>query len=67
VVATDAHDPQHRPPVLSGAYNAIRARFDDESADLLFTDNPHGIIHGRPLPGGKLVVAGQPKKRWWPF
>jgi len=65
VVASDAHDPRYRPPTLFPAYQAVRARFGGKTADLLFTDNPRGIIQGRPLSGGKLVVAGLPKERWW--
>jgi len=65
VVATDAHDRQHRTPILSAAYQAVRARFGEDVAELLFTDNPRGIIQGRPLPGGKLMLPGPPKRRWW--
>jgi protein-tyrosine phosphatase len=65
VVATDAHDPQYRPPTLSAAYHSVRVRFGVEAAELLFTANSHGIIHGRPLPGGKLMLAGSPKERRW--
>jgi protein-tyrosine phosphatase len=67
VVATDAHDPQYRPPVLSAAYHEVLLGFGEEAADLLFTDNPRGIVQGRPLPGGKLMLAGPPQKRWWKF
>jgi protein-tyrosine phosphatase len=65
VVASDAHDYEHRPPILSAAYQAVRARFGEDAAELLFTDNPRGIMQGRPLPGGKLMLAGPPKRRWW--
>jgi len=67
VVATDAHDPQHRTTRLSAAYNSVRIRLGEDAADLLFTDNPQGIVQGRPLPGGKQMLAGPPKKRWWQF
>jgi len=67
VVASDAHDPQYRPPGLSAACDMVRARLGEEAADLLFMDNPQGIIQGRPLPGGKLMFDGRPKKRWWRF
>ena len=65
VVATDAHDPQYRPPLLSAAYQAVRVRFGRDLAEILFTDNPRDIIQGRPVPGGKLMLAGPPKRRWW--
>jgi protein-tyrosine phosphatase len=67
VVASDAHDPQYRPPALSAAFHAVHARLGEECAELLFTDNPRGIIQGRPLPGGKLSLERPPKKRWWQF
>ena len=67
VVATDAHATQYRPPALSAAYHAVRLGFGEEAADLLFTDNPRLIIQGRPLSGGKLMLAGPPQKRWWKF
>jgi protein-tyrosine phosphatase len=65
VVASDAHDYEHRPPILSAAYQAVRARFGEDVAELLFTDNPRGIMQGRPLPGGKLMLTGPRKRRWW--
>jgi protein-tyrosine phosphatase len=67
VVATDAHGPQYRTPTLSAAYRVVHARFGEDAAELLFTDNPRDIIQGRPLPGGKLMLAGPPKRRWWQF
>jgi protein-tyrosine phosphatase len=67
VVATDAHDPQCRPPTLSAAYQVVRVRFGEDVAELLFTDNPRDIIQRRPLPGGKLMLAGPHKRRWWQF
>lgn len=65
VVASDAHDPRHRPPVLSAASDTVRARLGEEAADLLFTENPRGIVQGHPVAGGKLTLAGPPKKSWW--
>lgn len=67
VVASDAHDNEYRPPTLSAAYQDVRARFGEDVAELLFTDNPRGIVEGRPLPGGKMMLAGAPKRRWWQF
>lgn len=67
VVATDAHDPQYRPPTLSAAYHTVRLRFGEETAELLFTVNPRSIVRGHSLPGGKLMPPGPPKGRWWQF
>ena len=56
VVASDAHDPSHRSPDLSPAYNSIRDSYGADVADLLFTENPQGIVEGPPLKGGKLTL-----------
>ena len=66
-VASDAHDPSYRPPILSAAYDAVRARAGQEAADLLLTDHPRDMVQGRPLPGGRLILDGPPKRRWWHF
>jgi protein-tyrosine phosphatase len=50
VVASDAHDPKHRPPVLSKAREAIAALHGAQVATALVHDNPRAIISGRPLP-----------------
>jgi len=50
VVATDAHDPKHRPPVLSKAKAALAELQGAKVATALVHDNPRAIISGRPLP-----------------
>ena len=65
VVASDAHDPGYRPPTLSAASNALRARLGEETANLLFTENPRAIVQGLPVAGGKLMLTGPPTKSWW--
>lgn len=67
VVASDAHDPKHRSPDLASAYNLFCDSFGTDAANLLFTDNPQCIVEGRPLAGGKLILTGTAKRRWWPF
>jgi protein-tyrosine phosphatase len=66
VVASDAHDPARRHPRLDQAYAAVRSRFGEDTAELLFYENPSAIVDGRPLPGGKQVPVQPPKGRW-PF
>lgn len=51
VVATDAHDPRHRRPVLSEARFAVAQLVGEDVAEALVHYNPRAIIDGRPLPG----------------
>jgi protein-tyrosine phosphatase len=53
VVASDAHDPVRRHARMDEAYRAVRARFGEDRAQLLFVETPRGIIEGRPVAGGK--------------
>lgn len=50
VIASDAHDPKFRPPVMSQARDFIRQSFGDEVANSLVQDNPAAIVAGLPLP-----------------
>lgn len=65
VVASDAHDLTHRTPSLGAAFDAVRTRFEDGIADLLFSENPRGIVAGGSVAGGKLQVSPVRKRRWW--
>ena len=49
VLATDAHDAVHRPPVLSAARDLIARQFGAELAQALVLDNPSAIVNGKPL------------------
>jgi len=57
VVASDAHDPEHRKPVLSEARKAIASFAGGEIAEALVTHNPAAIVAGKSLPY-------QPLCRW---
>jgi|Deesub1362B_J571_1020462.scaffolds.fasta_scaffold00010_127 protein-tyrosine phosphatase len=46
VIASDAHDPVHRPPLLSEAYIRIKRVFSEKEAKRLFLENPWRIIKG---------------------
>ncbi len=50
VVASDAHDPEHRKPVLSEAREAVADLAGDEVAEALVTHNPAAIVDGKGLP-----------------
>jgi protein-tyrosine phosphatase len=43
-VASDAHDPHSRPPLLSKAYKLIEREVDIQTAKLLFIDNPKLVL-----------------------
>lgn len=50
VIASDAHDTRHRPPILSKARQSIAEMYGAQLATALVHDNPRAIISGRPLP-----------------
>ncbi len=49
VIATDAHDPDHRPPVLSAARKLAAKMVGEEYAQALFFDIPTAIVRGEVL------------------
>jgi protein-tyrosine phosphatase len=48
--ASDAHDLQHRPPILSSCYKKVASVHGKEVADLLLQVNPSAVINGASLP-----------------
>jgi len=50
VIASDAHDPRRRKPILSEGRDAAAATVGGEVADLLVNANPEAIVSGKPLP-----------------
>jgi len=50
VLATDAHDLEKRPPVLSTARNAAVSICGEEVAEALVESNPRAIVSNQPLP-----------------
>jgi protein-tyrosine phosphatase len=50
VVASDAHDLNLRPPVLSEAHDRVAALAGVEAADALVTHNPAAIVAGQHVP-----------------
>ncbi len=61
VVASDAHDPEDRPPRLDGAFDHVLRKYGREWADTLFVANPRCIVRGERL-GEQPPV---PKRRRW--
>jgi protein-tyrosine phosphatase len=50
ILASDAHDTQHRIPNLSHARDAVAEYYGAELARLLVEDNPRAVVEGQPLP-----------------
>ena len=67
VVASDAHDPQHRHARLDEARRLVGSRYGEEHADTLFTLNPQAILNGGQLAGGKQVPPDTASRHWWRF
>lgn len=66
--ATDAHDTQNRPPVLSACYQKVTELRGKEEAERILINNPEAVINGRPLPPGPAPVAEElprPKRKSW--
>lgn len=64
IVASDAHDTRHRPPLLSPAYRKMSSERGSQLAEALFAANPRAVIDGTPLPAAAPPVSPlQQKKR----
>jgi len=50
LVATDAHDPVHRPPMMNMAIDALAKRLGHAVARRLCIENPLAVLEGRPMP-----------------
>ena len=49
-LATDAHDTERRPPVLSAARRALAKQFGEPTAHALVEANPQAVMNDTPLP-----------------
>jgi protein-tyrosine phosphatase len=65
VIASDAHDPVHRHPRLDQAFSAVAARYGNDIADLLFTDNPRAMVQGRFVSSDR--IPPPERRKWWQF
>ncbi|MGH9670030.1 MAG: tyrosine-protein phosphatase [Terriglobales bacterium] len=50
VLASDGHDPKHRPPLLSPGRTAVEELCGAKVAQALVDENPRAILAGQPLP-----------------
>ena len=65
VLASDGHDPKHRPPVLNEAYAHVAELFGEETARSLCVSNPRAIVNGEPVERLRPAVKARRWYAWW--
>jgi protein-tyrosine phosphatase len=77
LVATDAHGPRSRRPLLGRAHERLRELSDSQTADDLCGNHPGSVAAGHEVPAGRRTAdsrqrkvptsAGSPRRRasWW--
>ena len=65
VLATDAHDLERRPPLMSAARRLVAERLGTETATRLCVTNPMAVFEGKPLPEQPMqdLEAGEPEEQ----
>jgi protein-tyrosine phosphatase len=66
IVASDAHHPKRRPPILSKARAAIAKRMGDDIAQRFFYGNPAAILQNEDLPQKQRKSVTTRSKSWLP-
>ena len=61
-IASDAHDPHHRPPSLSEAFSLLKTQYGDAVAELLLVANPTAVLTGDPFEAPPTTKNG---RRWF--
>ena len=67
VIASDAHDTQHRPPRLDFARELLTERLGADTAMLLLEDNPRAVIEGAPTNAIDPNYQPNEIKKWYEF
>lgn len=68
--ASDAHDDEYRPPLLSPCYQRVAQTWGRITADRLLVKNPRAVVEGQPLPPQPEPIEipeTQPKRSWLSF
>ena len=65
-IASDAHDTEHRPPVLKEAYGYIASRYGEQEAVRLFVTNPQATLIGAAVQQTPVTGRGV-ARRWYEF
>jgi protein-tyrosine phosphatase len=64
--ASDAHDEEYRPPLLSPCYEKLSRKHGKDVAERLLVKNPEAVINGEQLPSAPDPVRwSEPKRRRW--
>ena len=63
-IASDAHDTEHRPPVMDGAYRYIAKEYGKVCAEALFVGNPSAALTGETVEAAK-PETGPAAVKWW--
>lgn len=66
VVASDGHDLEKRPPVLSDSFAFVVDRWGEAAAQRLFVDNPRAVVENAPIEIER-PRRQRKHKRWWAF
>ncbi len=61
-VASDGHDPKHRPAVLDQGWRSVEKAFGSGTARRLMVENPRAVLDGTPVAAAPLRA---PKRRWF--
>jgi protein-tyrosine phosphatase len=64
MIATDAHDPEKRPPLLSEARQIAATIVGEDLANRMVEDVPRAVVEDRPIDYPEPVVE-QSKRPWW--
>lgn len=63
-IASDAHDLEHRPPVMDQAYSWLKSKYNTDLAEALCRVNPLAALRGEPLDFSPKMESDTPKK-WY--
>jgi protein-tyrosine phosphatase len=63
-LASDAHDLQHRPPVLDEVQRYVQESCDSDAADLLLLENPRSVLEGHAVSTRAFPMR---KRAWYSF
>lgn len=63
IIASDAHDPKRRPPLLSKARAVIAERAGEQAARLLTLENPRSILANDSLPAKYRASSSEPRSK----
>jgi len=64
MIASDSHDPQHRPPLLSRGREVAAAIIGEKLAQRMVSDVPLAVIENRPIKFPEPAHPRPPKKSW---